>query len=127
MLKKFTPIALALMATACVSVDGITTPVLDVMTGGSGSANMTRFTCDNGYKVLINRKSADHIIINFNNGKDVFVVPAYNKSPASQKPYYVADTNTVKWSENNGVAEFTYPDNNYRDTKKIHQTTCRTR
>ncbi|MDO1509066.1 MULTISPECIES: MliC family protein [unclassified Neisseria] len=82
--------------------------------------------CDNGYKVFVNYKSADNIVVSFNNGKDTFIVPAH-RAPAASGEYYANDANTLRWHEKNGTAVLTYPDSNYRTSRKLLETTCRPR
>ncbi|MDO4699577.1 MAG: MliC family protein [Moraxella sp.] len=132
MFKKSVFVALlAVSTTACIGLDNLSLDGVSIggvaSDGGSGSKK-TNFYCDNGYKVLVSYQNPNsEIRLAFNNGKDTFIVSAYNQQPATHEPLYINDTQTVRWQDKNGVGTLTYPDNNYRDTKLIHQTTCRTR
>lgn len=119
-LKKLSPLALALFTTACVGLDGVAIGGLNDVPAGK----LGKFTCDNGYKVKINYLSDERIAIGFNNGKDNFIVKA-NRAPSASGVFYIGEPNTVKWHEKGDSAIFNFPDNNYRDNGKILEATCK--
>ncbi|MDO5070063.1 MAG: MliC family protein [Neisseria zoodegmatis] len=124
--KKLAPMALVLLASACVSLEGVEIGGLDNGASSSSSSNIGKFRCDNGYKVLVNYKSANHAVVSFNNGKDTFIVQTY-RAPSASGNYFVNDANTLRWHEQGGTAVLTYPDSQYRTTKKLWDTVCRPR
>lgn len=115
-----TPVLAAALMSACVSLEGISMPGSDA---SADSANTARFQCENGYKVLVNYKSADQIVVSFNNGKDTFVVNA-NAASAASGEYYENDAKTLTWHEKKGTAVFTYPASDYKSSGKIMETVC---
>ncbi|OSI09862.1 MliC family protein [Neisseria zoodegmatis] len=124
--KKLAPMALVLLASACVSLEGVEIGGLDNGASSGSSSNIGKFRCDNGYKVLVNYKSANHAVVSFNNGKDTFIVQTY-RAPSASGNYFVNDANTLRWHEQGGTAVLTYPDSQYRTTKKLWDTVCRPR
>lgn len=124
--KKLAPMALVLLASACVSLEGVEIGGLDNGASSGSSSNIGKFRCDNGYKVLVNYKSANHTVVSFNNGKDTFIVQTY-RAPSASGNYFVNDANTLRWHEQGGTAVLTYPDSQYRTTKKLWDTVCRPR
>lgn len=124
--KKLAPMALVLLASACVSLEGVEIGGLDNGASSGSSSNIGKFRCDNGYKVSVNHRSADHAVVSFSNGKDVFMVPTRRARSASDD-YFVNDENTLRWHEQGGRAVLTYPDSQYRTTKKLWDTVCRLR
>lgn len=119
-LKTAAPLALALLTTACISLDG-------VAVGGyeSGPSKHPRatFQCENGYRVLVNYRE-DGVKLAFITGKDTFVIGADPKPAASGK-LFVAKTGTVKWHEKGSGGVLTYPDSHYVTTKKLWDTACK--
>ncbi|SUA36196.1 MliC family protein [Neisseria sp. Dent CA1/247] len=124
--KKLAPMALVLLASACVSLEGVEIGGLDNGASSGSSSNIGKFRCDNGYKVLVNYKSENHAVVSFNNGKDTFIVQTY-RAPSASGNYFVNDANTLRWHEQGGTAVLTYPDSQYRTTKKLWDTVCRPR
>ncbi|WP_107855614.1 MliC family protein [Neisseria weaveri] len=124
--KKLAPMALVLLASACVSLEGVEIGGLDNGASSGSSSNIGKFRCDNGYKVSVNHRSADHAVVSFSNGKDVFMVPTRRTRSASGD-YFVNDENTLRWHEQGGTAVLTYPDSQYRTNKKLWDMVCRPR
>lgn len=125
-LKPLFLATLTLATTACVSLDSVVMAAFDNYQGTSDKP-FSKFICDNNYKTLISYQSDSHVVVSFKDGKNTFVIDAYQPTN-SQERLYIAKTNTVKWHEHgDGTATLTYPDSNWRDTKKVWQTSCRPR
>ncbi|MDO4683186.1 MAG: MliC family protein [Lautropia sp.] len=116
-----TPLLAASMMSACLSLDGVSIGGLE--SSPEDSKNFKRYQCDNGYKMAVNYKSSDAITLSFNNGKDTFFVRA-NRAPAASGAYYENEAKTVTWHVKNDTGILTYPDSQYRTTRKLWETTC---
>lgn len=118
-LKWAWPLAAALLASACVSIDSVSIP-----TGGAkGPGGSVRYQCENGYRVSVTYKNADEIGITFNNGKDTFVTTA-RSAPAASGAYYVNDLNNLRWHVKNDSAVFNYPASDWRTSGRVLETVC---
>lgn len=120
-LKTAAPLALALLTTACIGLDGA---AIGSYESGPSKHPRATFQCENGYRVLVNYRGADGIMLAFKTGKDTFVIGADEK-PAASGRLFVAKTGTVKWHETAGGGVLTYPDSQYRTTKKLWDTACK--
>ncbi|MDO4709359.1 MAG: MliC family protein [Pseudomonadota bacterium] len=120
-LKLMAPLLAALLASACVSLDGVSFPGGDTY---QLDGDYRAFHCDNGYRVSVKYKSPEQISINFSTGKDIFVVIA-NSAPAASGSQYVNDLGNLRWHEQGNAAHFTYPANDWRSSGRLLETTCR--
>ncbi|MDO4725395.1 MAG: MliC family protein [Comamonadaceae bacterium] len=120
-LKWMAPLLAALLASACVSLDSVSSP-------GAGAYRLDghyrAFHCDNGYRVSVKYKSPEQISINFSTGKDIFVVIA-NSAPSASGTQYVNDLGNLRWQERGDMAHFTYPASDWRSSGRLLETTCR--
>lgn len=119
-LKPLTSLALVSLLGACISIDGVAIGGLEQ---SPEDDTFKRYRCENGYKVAVTYKDTETITLSFNNGKDTYIVKA-NRAPAASGEYYENDAKTVTWHVKNDTGVLTYPDAQYRDTKKLWNTVC---
>lgn len=124
--KGVAPLAAAVMLSACAGLGGGSGSGvlggLGVRTDSPATSPAARFRCDNGYRVLVVYKSDDHIVVSFNNGKDTFIAKTYRNGG-----HYANDLDNLRWREEQGRAEFTYPDSDYRSSGRLLHTVCHRR
>lgn len=119
--KKLVPLTLALTTTACLNLD-----LTGVEIGGlepDPSMKISKFRCENGYKVSVYYKSEDLVRVAFNDGKDTYV-PDAKRVPSASGALYANDRNTLKWHEKNDTGILTYPAADYGTSKKLLDTVC---